>query len=166
MLYRKWPSSPSLIIFYSDPRARPWAQPGVLQLEFLPGQGCAVLGGGRARFLPRGLISAKCGQEVCCGLPSWLVGVAMRLDSGDSFHEVRSPGHWDWKEWPEVGHWELGVGPLPPRAKAGGAFPGCGWCEPASSGPGLARLVPSLAIFQKAVVFSTLEFPEAPGHPE
>lgn len=81
---------------------------------------------------------------------------------------VRSLGHWDWKEWLEVGHWELGVGTRPPRAKAEGTFPGCGWCEvrPVSSGPGLTRLVPSLAIFQKAVAFSTLESPKAPGHPE
>ena len=52
------------IIFYSDPRARPWAQPGVLQLEFLSGRGCAVLGEDGTGFLPRGLTSAKLGEEI------------------------------------------------------------------------------------------------------
>lgn len=51
-------------IIYSDPRARPWAQPGVLQLEFLPGPGCAVLGEGGTGFLPRGLTLATLGEEV------------------------------------------------------------------------------------------------------
>lgn len=151
MLYRKWPSSPSLLFFTAIPVRGPGLGLESGSWNFSPAE-VACSGADR---------TGPCRGPGLSQVPGGGLTWASQLVNGHSpvprlqgtaARNVRCRGYWEW-----------GAGTLSRRAKAGGTFPGCGWCEASITWPHLARLVPSVAIFLEASLHSPEQRqPESP----